>query len=122
MKINPVISRLADEVKVQQGSRELPPDVKIKQMSSIVKVKDGEKVLIGGLISVLKTKGSTKIPLLGDIPFLEGLFGNKQDLNTRSEMFILLVPKIVKSGSMPTIDEAAFGFAHVPKNSQKGEK
>ena len=110
MKINPVISRLANEDDVQQGNRELPPDVKIKQMSSIVKVKDGEKVLIGGLISILKTKGTTKVPLLGDIPFLEGLFGKKQDLNTKSEMFILIVPKIVKYNNMPTIDEAQYKF------------
>ena len=119
MKINPVISRLDNEINVQQGNREIPPDVKIKQMSSIVKVKDGEKVLIGGLISILKTKGSTKIPLLGDIPFLESVFGNKQNLNTRSEMFILIVPKIVKSESMPTIDEAGFGFTHPPIHTKK---
>ncbi len=121
MKINPVISKLSDEISVQEITRELPPDVKIKQMTSIVKVKDGQKVLIGGLIGVLKNKESNRVPILGYLPFLEGIFGNKKDLRKKSEMFILIVPKIVKSDNMPTIDEMDFEFMNVlhPEKEQK---
>ena len=110
MKINPVISRLSNEnVQTEsQTNRELPPDIKVKQMTSIVKVKSNEKVLIGGLISVVKSKYNKKIPLLGYIPGLENIFGHQSNLKTRSEMFIVLVPKVVGVDNMPTIEDMEF--------------
>lgn len=107
MKINPVISALADDTSNNINTlRELPPDIKIKQMTSIVKVKDGQKVLIGGLISSMKSKTHNKVPILGDIPILGSAFHSVDDEVKNSELFILLVPKIVKTSNMPTIDEA----------------
>ena len=107
MKINPVISALADDTSNNINTlRELPPDIKIKQMTSIVKVKDGQKVLIGGLISSMKSKTHNKVPILGDIPVLGSAFHSVDDEVKNSELFILLVPKIVKTSNMPTIDEA----------------
>jgi len=106
MSINPVVSTLAtDTVSSNTDVRQLPPDTKIKQMTSIVKVKDGQKVLIGGLISATKGKDATKIPILGDIPILSSVFSYKNNKKTRTEMFILITPKIVKNSSMPTIDD-----------------
>ena len=105
MKINPVVSKLADETSSPETTRELPPDIKIKQLTSIVKVKDGQKVLIGGLIGVTKNKETRKIPILSDIPVLNGLFGSEQILHRKSEMFILITPKIIKTDNMPTIDD-----------------
>ncbi len=105
MKINPVISELIENQELNTTQRELPPDIKIKQMTSIVKVKDGQKVLIGGLISLMESKYHKKVPILGDLPLLGRAFHSTQDIKKRSELFILLVPKIVKSSNMPTIDE-----------------
>ncbi len=105
MKINPVISDLSGASANTNVVRELPPDIKIKQMTSIVKVKDGQKVLIGGLISSIKSKSHNKVPILGDIPILGGAFHSTENEIKNSELFILLIPKIVKSSNMPTIDE-----------------
>jgi len=109
MSINPVVSSLSadntDNGSSTAGTREVPPDTKIKQITSIVKVRDGQKVLIGGLISATKGKNSTKIPLLGDIPVVGSLFSYKNDAKKRVEMFVLITPKIVKNSSMPTLDD-----------------
>ena len=110
MSINPVVSSLTQNDADGTGStdtgiREIPPDTKIKQITSIVKVKNGQKVLIGGLISATKGKGSTKIPLLGDIPIMSSLFSYKTDVKKRVELFVLITPRIVKNASMPTIDD-----------------
>ena len=105
MSINPVVSSLTDEASPTTGVREIPPDTKIKQMTSIVKVKDGQKVLIGGLISVTKGKKENKVALLGSIPILGSLFSYKNDIKKRTEMFVLIIPKIVKSSTMPNFDD-----------------
>ena len=107
MKINPVTSELLkDSNQTLQGiDRSLPPDIKIKQLTSIVKVKDGQKVLIGGLISKNYSTQHNKVPILGDVPVVGRLFHSTQKDKKRSELFILIAPKIVKENSMPTIDE-----------------
>ncbi len=108
MKINPVISELSYAQDTNPSSRELPPDVKIKQMTSIVKVKDSQKVLIGGLIGIYESKQHNKVPILGDLPLIGRAFHSTKDMKKRSELFILLIPKIVKTSNMPTIDEIKF--------------
>ncbi len=107
MKINPVTSELLKDSNqsLQSIDRSLPPDIKIKQLTSIVKVKDGQKVLIGGLISKDYSTQHNKVPLLGDMPVVGKLFHSTQKRKKRSELFILIAPKIVKENSMPTIDE-----------------
>ena len=105
MSINPVVSSLSNAKGAPTDVRAIPPDTKIKQMTSIVKVKDGEKVLIGGLISATKGTSENKIPLLGSIPIIGSLFSYKGNNKTRTEMFVLITPKIVKNSSMPTLDD-----------------
>ncbi len=104
MKINPVTSELIND---NNGTinRTLPPDMKIKQLTSIVKVKDGQKVLIGGLVSKSIKHDHNKVPVIGDIPIIGRIFhSTKKDIK-KSELFIVIVPKIVKEHNIPTIDE-----------------
>jgi len=108
MKINPVVSRLSKEEdtnNVLNITRDLPPDTKVKQMTSIVKVSDGEKVVIGGLINISKGTTTKGMPILSDIPIISPLFKYESDIKTKSELFIVIQPKIVAGSNMPTIDE-----------------
>ncbi len=108
MKINPVTSELLNNTESNiSASRALPPDMKIKQLTSIVKVKDGQKILIGGLISKNFRHDHNKVPLLGDVPLLGRLFHSTKKEVKKSELFILIVPKIIRQNNIPTIDEAA---------------
>ena len=109
MKINPVTSELINDRDLNSSSaiRVLPPDVKIKQLTSIVKVKDSQKILIGGLISKNYTKSDRKVPLLGSLPIVGRLFHSTRRNVHRSELFILITPKIIKEHNIPTIDDVA---------------
>lgn len=74
------------------------PDLNIKQASTIVRVRDGNTIVIGGLIQTQKSKNLKKIPLLGDIPWIgsvlfTGTFDNKQ----KSELVIFVTPRIVRA-------------------------
>lgn len=118
MRINPVTSALLNEDELTKGAttnnsdstnknapRNMPPDTKIKQMSSIVKVKDGQKVLIGGLIEKRKENDSSKVPLLGDIPIIGKVFSHTGYKVTKTELFILLSPTLIKNEEFPTLDD-----------------
>lgn len=114
MRINPITSELINnsELSTQnssstgQNDRIMPPDTKVKQMTSIVKVKDAQKVLIGGLIEKKMDKKETRIPLLGDIPVLGKLFHNTTNTMRKSELFILITPTLIKQDRFPSIDDA----------------
>ncbi len=117
MRINPITSELLNESELSSSSsssgssttptqRTMPPDTRVKQMTSIVKVKDTQKVLIGGLIEKKISKDNTKVPLAGDIPLLGRLFNNDTDTVRKSELFILITPTLIKQDLFPTIDDA----------------
>ena len=124
LKINPVFSEpiqqnaeLGTDIPVQptqpdegegnaQPVREMPPDVKIKQLTSIVKVKDGHKVVVGGLIGKRTIVSNTKVPLLGDIPLLGRAFHHTGSETQRVELIVVITPHIVDGTEVPTIDEA----------------
>ncbi len=111
LRINPVDSRIinddSEEVVDPAASdvRSIPPDMKVKQLTSIVKVKDGSKVIVGGLVQKEEFDTDTKVPLLGDIPYLGRLFHSTITKKTRKEFFVIVVPTIIKEDRMPSIEE-----------------
>jgi len=62
---------------------------------------DGQIVVMGGLRRRETTIQVTKVPLLGDLPILGGLFRNKQDVISNSELVVLLSPHIYTGRPMP---------------------
>lgn len=64
---------------------------------SLVKVKDGETVILGGLIRNEFNQVITKVPLLGDIPILGALFRHKSKTKDRQrELLVFITPHIIK--------------------------
>ncbi len=59
--------------------------------------KDGETIIIGGLIREDVTKSKTGIPFLSKIPLLGSLFSDTTDKSTRTELIILLTPRVVRN-------------------------
>ena len=81
---------------VQGGNVEAEaPIIEMKEAGTIIKVKDGDTVIIGGLMTKYKEKNVRKIPLLGDIPYLGNIFSSKQNVIRKKELIIFLKPKIV---------------------------
>lgn len=60
-----------------------------------VRIKDGETLVIAGMIQEHETKSVNKIPVLGDLPVVGGLFRSSISHKDKSEMMILLTPKII---------------------------
>lgn len=71
-------------------------DAEERSAEAIVRVKDGETVVIGGLIKTNSTEIMKKVPLLGDIPFLGALFRNKDVDKEERELIIFITPHILR--------------------------
>jgi general secretion pathway protein D/MSHA biogenesis protein MshL len=71
------------------------PVINVREMSTTVRVSDGEMLVIGGLISDSKSTEGAFLPILGDIPVIRYLFGYETKKRTKRELIILLRPKII---------------------------
>ena len=60
-----------------------------------VVVKDGQRIVIGGLIQEKKSDNVTKVPLLGDIPILGYLFKHRSNKKERTNLIVFLTPTII---------------------------
>lgn len=61
-----------------------------------VRIKDGETLVIGGMIRELENKNVAKLPVLGDLPGVGMFFRNTSTEKTREELVIMITPKIIK--------------------------
>jgi type II secretory pathway component GspD/PulD (secretin) len=72
-------------------------DVEVRSSKSIVKVKDGETIILGGLIHQDKDVTINKLPILGDLPFVGVFFRHKgQTVGLERELIIFITPRIVR--------------------------
>lgn len=75
-------------------------DPEERSTKSIVRIKDGDTVIIGGLIRNKNSNTITKMPFLGDIPLLGGLFRHKNnDENSERELLVFITPHIIKDSN-----------------------
>jgi len=74
-------------------------DVHTRKTDTTVMVKDGETVVIGGLIKTKNEHGLKKVPFLGDIPFIGLAFRYKSTTDTDKELIIFITPHIVKDST-----------------------
>ncbi|MFN3682535.1 MAG: secretin N-terminal domain-containing protein [Fimbriimonadaceae bacterium] len=73
------------------------PIVNQRQANTTVAVKDGETVILGGIIRSTVTATTKKIPLLGDIPFLGNLFRSTDRSKQKTELLVFLTPRVVRN-------------------------
>jgi MSHA biogenesis protein MshL len=74
----------------------------VRESDTIIRAKSGEIVVIGGLIETRKVDIESKTPLLGDIPFLGGLFKSKSETTQKKELIIMLKPIVVDQDTWKT--------------------
>jgi len=112
LKINPSISDTVEEVSSKIGIRTMPPDLVRRQIASVVKVKDGEHAILGGLITSSTGTRVNKVPLLGDIPLLEYAFKHEEKINRVEELVLIITPHIIKSSKSVTLKDLGYTKLH----------
>jgi general secretion pathway protein D/MSHA biogenesis protein MshL len=97
LNLVPVTSELVEPIEYRQlGLGEIGlPIISVRQISTTVRVKDGEMLVIGGLITSVSSKEDSFIPGTKNIPFFKYLFGYEEKLERKRELIILLQPRII---------------------------
>ncbi len=109
LDITPAVSRLVRTDTSASGDTSAPV-IDIRQASSIVRVRDGATVIMGGLVQDGSTTTRRKIPILGDIPGLGRAFTSDYDTKERTELVFFLTPRIIGD---PQVEEISVKTAGI---------
>ncbi len=78
------------------GSTEKPPDQTASEISTAVTIPDGSTIILGGLIRLTQNKGGKKVPLLGDLPLLGGLFRSTSNSDDQSKLYVFVKAEVIR--------------------------
>ncbi|MGG6238449.1 AMIN domain-containing protein [Nodosilinea sp. AN01ver1] len=107
LSVAPSISAPTDTFTASAGTFFLLSERQIS--SGQVRVRDGQTLLLSGIIQESERNSVTKIPILGDIPILGALFRSTRTDNQRRELIVLLTPQILDDS-----DNSTFGYQYTP--------
>ncbi|MFT7387282.1 MAG: type IV pilus assembly protein PilQ [Candidatus Endobugula sp.] len=69
--------------------------VNVTQLTTTALVGDGDTIVLGGIYEQTKSSSVSKVPVLGDIPFIGRLFRSNVELDKRTELLIFITPRIL---------------------------
>jgi Flp pilus assembly secretin CpaC len=84
------------EVDESKSNDTLGPTTRNRKVENTVYVRDGEAVMIGGILAEAQGSTETKVPWLGDIPILGWAFKGTKDVVRKTNLLVVLTPKIVR--------------------------
>ena len=120
LSVRPTLSALVDEkddpavayIAAQQGLSDLRstvPVVQVRELDSILKLKSGQAMVIGGLMEQSGSNTDTGIPYASQVPYLGNLFKSTEKLNSNTELIIFIKATIVgSSGNSAPADRVLY--------------
>ncbi|MCX5697157.1 MAG: hypothetical protein NTU54_04215 [Candidatus Omnitrophica bacterium] len=101
LNVNPSV----DDIIGTTGPNGERPVISTRSADTKVMIKDGQTLVIGGLISENKINSRKAIPFLGEIPILNLIFGSKEGTVNRTELLIFITPHIIKEADFARSEE-----------------
>jgi type II secretory pathway component GspD/PulD (secretin) len=87
-------------LKAGSGGGELsgpsPPDLLTSDVKTVITVPDDRTIILGGLEKLNQSKGGTKVPILGDLPFIGGAFRSTANTDTQDRMYVFVKANILR--------------------------
>jgi MSHA biogenesis protein MshL len=93
MEIHPTLTDRTGQATSSHG--DTAPITSVQEADTLVRVSDGDTVVIAGLISERTTQDISRVPIISDLPLIGGLFKRIDDQTQKSDLAVLLTPRIV---------------------------
>ncbi|GAC1461822.1 MAG: hypothetical protein NVS2B14_09490 [Chamaesiphon sp.] len=107
LAINPTVSSVNGTVVTTQGAITLLQQRQLQ--SGLIRLRDGQTLILSGIIQEADRSTVSKVPILGDIPLLGALFRSTNRVNQRTEVIVLLTPQIISDPA-----RSSFGYNYTP--------
>ena len=106
LNVAPTIAQPGPPIVFDSGGltlNRLTPLITRQLLSGLIRLRDGQSLILSGIIQERQQSSETKVPILGDIPILGALFRSRSNTTTRSEVIILITPKIIEDTATSTL-------------------
>ncbi|GBF52977.1 type IV pilus biogenesis protein PilQ [Microcystis sp. 0824] len=106
LSVSPTVASPGSPIRFDSGGltvNTLTPLIRRELTSGLIRLRDGQSLILSGIIQERQQSSETKVPILGDIPILGALFRSRTNQNSRSEVIILLTPKIMEDTATSTL-------------------
>ncbi|WP_043937806.1 type IV pilus secretin family protein [Planktothrix rubescens] len=108
LRINPTVSAPGDQVNA--GGGDFARQILSRTVNSgLIRLRDGQTLILSGIIQEQERATVSKIPLLGDLPIIGSLFRRTNKQNSRAEVIVLVTPQILDDS-----DRAPYGYEYNP--------
>ncbi len=109
LSIQPTLSAFRDLTQLTNTNRGMPPDTKDNTMLSIVRLKNNQTLVLGGLITSDTQMEVNGVPVLKEIPVIKYLFSSKSKVTDRKELVFVITPHIINLNKQKTLRDLGFG-------------
>ena len=107
LNVNPTVSAIGGSAQTSQG------EITLLQLRTLesgrIRLRDGQTLILSGIIQESDRTTVSKVPILGDIPILGALFRSTNRSNGRQEVIVLLTPQIIDDSA-----GSSFGYNYTP--------
>lgn len=122
LKLKPEVSSLIGYASTRDGVNE-GPITSSRSAQTEVQLKDGQTVVIGGLVKEESLTTESKIPFLGDLPLIGWLFKSRQTGSTsnpseKTDLLIFVTVRIIKDGETPPVPEPTVDVDEAPRRGK----
>lgn len=102
IKVGLEVSNIVNTVTVGTGaSQNVAYQIGTRNTNTVLQLKDGETQVLAGLINDEDRRSADRIPGLGDLPILDRLFGTQRTNRVKTEIVLLITPRIVRNLTRP---------------------
>lgn len=105
IKVGLEVSSIVKEVPGPSNS--LAYQVGTRSANTVLRLRDGETQILAGLISDEERSSASRLPGFGDLPLLGRLFSSQRDARNKSEIVLLITPRVVRNLQTPNLAAAA---------------
>jgi general secretion pathway protein D len=116
LEVSPKVSSLGEEV--YEGY----PSIQTREVTTKLRLKDGQTFAIGGLIQEDMQSSVTKVPILSEIPILGHLFKYESDSTEKTELVIFITPRIVEDKQREAVKNKVNALNNKDKTEETDEK
>ena len=101
-------------IHVSGGTLNEPPVIDTREADTKALVRDGQTIVLGGLRQSTITRDTWKVPILGDVPLVGGLFQSETELVKETELLIFITPRILVQPTLSPREVTLFEKTEVP--------
>ena len=112
LRINPRISSFQDMTQLNDINRGMPPNTIDNKLMSVVRMKDNQTLVLGGLITNSKNLTVDGVPVLQEIPIIKYLFAGKNRVGSKKELVFVITPHIIDLNKKTTLK--SYGYKRIP--------